>query len=197
MLFRKFIKVPFGSHLLFLFALMFLADQRQFASVQPIASAIWTLVHFDFSAGAEEMAHHRDVVAFRTLPLFRIIDLDRFVLGNVPQELGGIFLRFIKFLQFEIIEPDAAAPTITNIDSHLTGLHRGDVIFTNWTFHNICISDSRLADHAFFCCCRGSVNKLASLGKRNCSPRIDQQPNSYRRNRWDRGVRLEIVQKRR
>ena len=62
---------------------VFVPNLAQFAVVQPEAAALGTFIHFNFSFGAEEVAHHHRARAMRTVPPFRVVHSDRGIALNV------------------------------------------------------------------------------------------------------------------
>jgi hypothetical protein len=94
----------------------FVADLLEFAGVEPATAATGAFVNLDAALGAEEAAFQLDPVAAGAASFALDIDIDGGVLADVEEELAGGFLGLIDFLQFEGIEPDAAAAALANVD---------------------------------------------------------------------------------
>ena len=107
----------------------------QLAGVEPIASAVWTLVHFYISFCAEEMALELYICTARARAFPRKIDDDFRVASYFHELLSGGLGFVIHLLKFEIVEPDSAAAILAGVDREGPDLKLGQLVETGGTFH--------------------------------------------------------------
>jgi hypothetical protein len=107
----------------------------QFASIQPIPSAIRAFIHFDLASCAEKMAFEFDARASRAFALAGNIHLYPFIAANVQQMISGRLRFLINPLQLEGIKPNAAATAVANIDHQAAHLCLGQFVETRRAFH--------------------------------------------------------------
>jgi hypothetical protein len=129
-------KTGLGCGLPLLCPLALFANESQLAGVQPVATALGALVYLDAPERAEEMAHHHDVPAFGTIPAPFMVDFHTGLRANVHQHIAGELVGVVELLQFEVIEPDAAATADADIHHDSAGFDRGQFVCADWTFHD-------------------------------------------------------------
>ena|ERR1043166_8841849 len=95
--------------------LLFGSDLCQFARVEPIAPTVGALIDLDTPFGAEKMPMKFYPRTPWTIPFPGIIHHDSRVSLQVKQRLPRRFDFLIDTLQFEGIEPNAAAAALADI----------------------------------------------------------------------------------
>jgi len=110
-------------------------DFRQLTRVEPVTIAVRALVDFDFAAGAEEMALQFHVLASRTGPFPGDIDDERGVAMDIEQKFTRALFLFVHLLEFECVEPNAAAAAMAGIDGESSHAHLSEFIEASRAFH--------------------------------------------------------------
>ena len=110
-------------------------DQGQLAGVEPIAAAIRTVIHLDGAPGVKKMATEFNAVAARAIAFAGVIHVQPWIALDIGEEFARGFVFFVHALEFEGVEPDAAAATVANIHGHSAHLHLGQFIEASGTFH--------------------------------------------------------------
>ena len=90
-------------------------DQGKLARIEPVASAVWALVHFDPASGAKEMSMELHPGAAGTFTFAGLVHSQALFASNVQQGLPRLFILFIYFLQLEGIKPNPSATALADI----------------------------------------------------------------------------------
>lgn len=86
-----------------------LTEQVQFADIQPVAVAVRAGIYFDLMATAVKVAPEENAFATGAGAFAPVINMNKRVDGDVQkcEALGDVWR--LEFLEFEGVEPDAAA----------------------------------------------------------------------------------------
>ena len=118
-------------------------DQGEFARIQPVATAVRALVHFNPALGAKEVPMELYPCASGTFTLAGLVHNQALVPSNVQQGLPHALTLFIYFLQLEGIKPNSAAAALAGIHGDTADLQLGQLIKTGRAFHSVlCASAS-------------------------------------------------------
>jgi hypothetical protein len=111
-------------------------DLREFAGIEPIASATGTLIDFNAAFGTEEVTVEFYACAPRAIALARIVNDYGFIPPNMHQVFPGGFLLLIDPLQLKGIEPYAATAILADINLQAANLNLREFVETRRAFHN-------------------------------------------------------------
>jgi hypothetical protein len=115
------------------------SDQGEFARVEPVAAAVWALIHLNPASGAKEMPMELHPRAAGTFTLAGLVHSQALVASNVQQGLPYALTLFIYFLQLEGIKPNPTATALADIHNEGTDLQLVQFIETGWAFHRLAL----------------------------------------------------------
>ena len=125
---------------------MVMAEQVEFADVEPVAVAVRAGIDLDLMAAAVEVAAEKDVIATRAGTLTAVIDVNERVDGDVQKAEPFGEVRGVELFKFEGIEPDAAAAAGADIDGEIGYGDRGQSMMADWAAHNSGEGYANMAD---------------------------------------------------
>src|SRR5437899_319285 len=114
----------------YLRAFDFVVDAGKFPCVQPNAAALRTLIDLDFFSLGEPLALEHLLCAAGTHPWPGEIELSARRLPDRMERSCGAGVHALKFRR---IEPDPAAATVTDVESHSAGGLFAKRTLTRWT----------------------------------------------------------------
>src|SRR5690348_9154826 len=111
------------------------ANFGQFAGIEPVTTAVGTLIDLDPPPGAEKVAMQLNPGAAGTIAFSSGIHLNAFIPFDVKQSLPGRFVILIDLLKLKNIKPDPAATALANIDLKSAHLDFSELVEASWAFH--------------------------------------------------------------